>query len=60
MERVRIAVAGCGSVSEHYLANLQYCASAEVVGVCDIIETRFRERMAEFEIPSGFSWPIVA
>ena len=54
MERIRVAVAGCGSVSEHYLANLKQCASAEVVGVCDIIESRFRERMAEFGVPNGF------
>ena len=55
MEDVRIAVAGCGSVSEHYLANLQNSASAQVIGVCDIIESRFRERMAEFEVSKGFA-----
>ena len=54
MDKVRIAVAGCGSVSGHYLAHLRECAHVEVVGACDIIESRFRERMAEFEIPRGF------
>ncbi len=54
MERVRIAVAGCGSVSAHYLANLRNCASAELVAACDVIENRFRERMTEFGIPTGF------
>ena len=54
MERVRIAVAGCGSVSGHYLAHLRNCPQGEVVGACDVIESRFRERMAEFGIPHGF------
>ena len=47
MNQVRIAVAGCGSVSTQYLPSLKDCPHAEVVGVCDLVESRFRERMAE-------------
>lgn len=54
MNRVRIAVAGCGSVSEKYLAHLQQCPFAEVVAACDLHEDRYRRRMAEFHIPRGF------
>jgi predicted dehydrogenase len=54
VDKIRIAVAGCGSVSGHYLAHLQKNPHAELAGACDVIEERYRERMAEFDIPRGF------
>lgn len=54
MNRIRVGLAGCGSVSEHYLANLKECPHVEVVAVCDIVESRYRERMAEFGVGKGF------
>jgi predicted dehydrogenase len=35
MRKVRVAVVGCGKVSEHYLSHLQQSAAVELVAVCD-------------------------
>jgi predicted dehydrogenase len=57
MDRIRIGVAGCGSVSEIYLPNLRECVFGEVVAVCDIVEERAVERKEEFGVAQAF--PIV-
>lgn len=54
MSVVRIAIAGCGSVSRHYLNDLKDTAHAQVVAVCDIAVDRAKERAAQFGIPRVF------
>lgn len=54
MQRVRVGIAGCGSVSEKYLPNLLSCPFAEVVAVCDIVPEKARHHVMEFGIPKGF------
>jgi predicted dehydrogenase len=52
---IRIAIAGCGSVSRHYLNDLQTSQHAQVVAVCDMFEERARERAEEFGVPRVFT-----
>jgi predicted dehydrogenase len=54
MDKISTAVIGCGNVSESYLPHLIRCPFVEVVGVCDLVEDRYRRWMAEFHIPRGF------
>ncbi|MBI2297563.1 MAG: Gfo/Idh/MocA family oxidoreductase [Armatimonadetes bacterium] len=51
MARTRVAVLGCGSVSEHYLTDLRDCPHADVVAVADVDPDRARARAAEFGVP---------
>ena len=53
MARIRVGVAGCGNVSEHYLADLKRSPQVEVVSVCDVIEQRARRRAQEFDVDIG-------
>jgi predicted dehydrogenase len=55
MDKIRVGVAGCGSVSEKYLPSLLACPFAEVAAVCDIAPDRTRRQVTEFGIPKGFS-----
>ena len=55
MTPIRIAIAGCGSVSRHYLNDLQTSQHAQVVAVCDTVEERARERAEQFGIPRVFT-----
>lgn len=55
MKPIRVAVAGCGSVSSPYLANLRHSAYAEVVGVCDVVTARAQAQAERFAIPHYFS-----
>jgi predicted dehydrogenase len=54
MTKIRVAVAGCGSVSEHYLNDLKKSPHAELVSVCDTVPERAERRAAEFGVPHGF------
>jgi predicted dehydrogenase len=49
-----VAVAGCGSVSGPYLADLSRSPSVELASVCDIDGRRARARAAEFNVPHAF------
>ena len=55
MPDLRVAIAGCGSVSESYLPNLQECPYADVVAVCDLVKARAHQRASDFDIPQVFS-----
>ncbi|MCS7310490.1 MAG: Gfo/Idh/MocA family oxidoreductase, partial [Armatimonadetes bacterium] len=55
MSIIRIAIAGCGSVSWHYLNDLKTSAHAQVVAVCDVREERARERAEQFGIPQVYT-----
>src|SRR5438093_911312 len=54
MSRIKVAVAGCGRVSEYYLADLQDSACVELVSVCDAVPERAEERGREFGVPHSF------
>jgi predicted dehydrogenase len=54
MPRIRVAVAGCGSVSGPYLRDLARCPNAEVVAVCDSDPARAAGRASEFGIARVF------
>ncbi|MER3473025.1 MAG: gfo/Idh/MocA family oxidoreductase [Armatimonadota bacterium] len=54
MSVVRIAIAGCGSVSRHYLNDLMGSAHAQVAAVCDIAIERAQERAKQYQIPQAF------
>src|SRR5690348_2172026 len=54
VSRIRVAVAGCGSVSQYYLADLRESPHVELVSVCDVVPERAARRAAEFEVPCHF------
>jgi predicted dehydrogenase len=54
MARIRVAVAGCGSVSGYYLPDLQGSPFVELVSVCDVVAERARQRAEKFEVPHHF------
>jgi len=51
----RIGLAGCGSVSGPYLADLRSCRCASVVALCDPVAGRAEARAREFGIASWFT-----
>jgi predicted dehydrogenase len=53
-KRIKIAVIGCGSVSNSYLPNLSKCPYAELVSACDIIPERAQRQAGRFNIPHHF------
>src|SRR5262245_32285146 len=53
-KRVRVAVIGCGSVSNRYLPELAACPWAELVSTCDIIPERAEKQAKEFKVPNHF------
>jgi predicted dehydrogenase len=53
-KRVRVAVIGCGSVSNRYLPELAACPWAELVSTCDIIPERAAAQAKEFKVPNHF------
>lgn len=55
MSVIRIAIAGCGSVSWHYLNDLKTSKHAQVVAVCDVREERARERAEQFGVPQVYT-----
>src|SRR5438876_6522252 len=54
MSRIRVAVAGCGRVSEYYLADLKRSPHVERVSVCDAVPERAEQRAREFGVPHHF------
>ncbi|MBQ3222464.1 MAG: Gfo/Idh/MocA family oxidoreductase [Clostridia bacterium] len=55
MERVRVAVIGCGCISGIYLTNLttRFADVVEVITVCDIIPERALEAQKTYNIPNA-------
>jgi predicted dehydrogenase len=49
-KRVKVAVIGCGSVSNSYLPVLMRCPHAEVVSVCDIKPERAARQAERFKV----------
>ncbi|MBM3213884.1 Gfo/Idh/MocA family oxidoreductase [Candidatus Poribacteria bacterium] len=54
MAAVKIALVGCGSVSQHYLADLRKSPDAQVVAVCDERIERAEGRAREFGVPAVY------
>jgi predicted dehydrogenase len=54
MPRIKAAVAGCGRVSEPYLADLRESPHVELVSVCDVAPERAAARAKEFGVPHHF------
>lgn len=55
MGRIRVAVAGCGSVSGYYLPDLRESPHVELVSVCDVAGERARQRAEEHGVPHQFA-----
>jgi predicted dehydrogenase len=51
---IRVAVAGCGNVSQAYLPELTASPYTEVVAVCDAREERAREAAKEFGVSRAY------
>jgi predicted dehydrogenase len=54
VSRIKVGVAGCGRVSEYYLADLNQSAAVELVSVCDVLPERAAARAREFAAPHAF------
>jgi predicted dehydrogenase len=54
MRKVRVAVAGCGKVSEKYIPHLQQSAGVEVVAVCDPVVERVQRQAQVYGIEHAF------
>ncbi len=52
--KLRVAVIGCGSVSNRYLPQLKSSALIEVVSVCDIKYERAQKQAKEFNVPNHY------
>jgi predicted dehydrogenase len=55
MSRITVAVAGCGSVSQAYLTDLEQSAHVELVSVCDGAPDRAARRAEEHGVPHQFA-----
>ena len=53
-KRVRVAVIGCGSVSNMYLPHLSRSPYVELVSVCDIRPERAAAQAAKFRVPNQY------
>jgi predicted dehydrogenase len=54
MEKIRVGIAGAGSVAGCYLEFLQGNPRVELVGICDIVEERARQRAEQFGVPRAY------
>lgn len=53
-KRIRVAVIGCGSVSQAYLPHLSKCPHVELVSTCDLLPERAKARAEKFKIPNQY------
>lgn len=54
IEKIKIGLIGCGSVSGVYLPHLSKSSYVEVVSVCDIKPERAKSRADQFNIPNHY------
>ena len=52
--KVKVAVIGCGSVSNQYLPHLTKCPYVELASACDIIPERAKGQAERFDIPHHY------
>lgn len=53
-KRVRVAVLGCGIISNMYLPHLSKSPFVELVSTCDIISERAVQAVAKYSIPNHY------
>jgi predicted dehydrogenase len=53
-KKIKVAIIGCGSVSNSYLPHLSKCPYVELVSTCDIIHERAIEKAKKFNIPNHY------
>ncbi|MGH7492671.1 MAG: Gfo/Idh/MocA family protein [bacterium] len=53
-KKIKIAIIGCGSVSNMYLPHLTKCPFVELVSTCDIIYERAQQQSAKFNVPNHY------
>lgn len=54
MNKVRIALAGCGQIADAHLAEIRKIDSAELVAVCDVYRDLAEQAAARFGVPRTF------
>lgn len=52
--KIKVAVIGCGSVSNRYLPHLAECPYAELVSTCDIIPQRAIDAAEKYKVPNHY------
>jgi predicted dehydrogenase len=52
--KIKVALIGCGSVSNMYLPHLTKSQHVELVSVCDIIYDRAKQQAAKYNIPNHY------
>jgi predicted dehydrogenase len=56
MEKVKVAVVGCGMIAERsYLPGIAQMSRADLVAVCDIVEDRARLLQSKFNVPHYYT-----
>jgi predicted dehydrogenase len=53
-KKIKVAVIGCGSVSNRYLPHLSECPYAELVSTCDIKPDRAIKQAEKFKVPNNY------
>ncbi len=53
-KKIKVAVIGCGSVSNQYLPHLSKCPYVELVSTCDIIHERAIKQAKDYNVPNHF------
>ncbi|KAA2241830.1 Gfo/Idh/MocA family oxidoreductase [Chitinophaga agrisoli] len=53
-KNIKVAVIGCGSVSNQYLPHLSKCPYVELVSTCDIIHERAIKQAKDYKVPNHF------
>jgi predicted dehydrogenase len=53
-KKIRVAVIGCGSVSNRYLPHLKDCPYVELVSTCDIKPDRAIKQAQAFNVPNNY------
>ncbi len=53
-KKIKVAVIGCGSVSNMYLPHLTKSPFVELVSACDIIYDRAKQQAAKFNLPNHY------
>ena len=53
-KKIKVAVIGCGSVSNRYLPHLSECPYVELVSTCDIKPDRAIKQAEKFKVPNNY------
>jgi predicted dehydrogenase len=53
-QKIKVAVIGCGSVSNQYLPHLSASPHVQLVSTCDIIYERARQQATKYKIPNHY------